>query len=177
MKTSLALSLAGSLTAVLVIAACSSNDPGVVLNPGGGSGSGSGSSGSGSSGSGSSGSGSSGSGSSGSGSSGSGSSGSGSSGSGSGSSSGGTDAGDDGGGSGGTDGGTDGGGGDFGATCTTAGAQSTCTGTFDLCENVMQALICTKSCTYPAGSSGPVADPTDCPAPSGGQCTPNSFCK
>ena len=157
MKTSLALSLAGSLTAVLVIAACSSNDPGVVLNPGGGSGSGSGSSGSGSSGSGS--------------------SGSGSSGSGSGSSSGGTDAGDDGGGSGGTDGGTDGGGGDFGATCTTAGAQSTCTGTFDLCENVMQALICTKSCTYPAGSSGPVADPTDCPAPSGGQCTPNSFCK
>jgi hypothetical protein len=61
--------------------------------------------------------------------------------------------------------------GDFGDPC---GTSNPCTGVFNLCTTTN---ICSKPCTYPDGSAGPVADPEECPSPSTGECTPKGFCK
>jgi hypothetical protein len=161
---------ASSVLAASAIGACSSSDGGPTITPGGSSGSSS----SGGSGSGSS---------SGSSSSSSSSSG-GSSGSSSGSSSG--DAGNgtygvactnpiNNPGSGGSGGGN--GGGSSGSNVDGGGVDPACQGEYDLCASIGGANICTKSCTY-TGTSGPEADPTDCPnPPTNGECTPRSFCQ
>jgi hypothetical protein len=75
--------------------------------------------------------------------------------------------------------GTGGGGGtgQEGGAIEAGGADPACTGDYNVCANIMGAVQCTKSCTY-TGTSGPQANPKDCPnPPTNGNCTPRGFCQ
>jgi hypothetical protein len=75
--------------------------------------------------------------------------------------------------------GTGGGGGtgQEGGTNAEGGVDPACTGEYNVCANIAGTVQCTKGCTY-TGTSGPQADPADCPnPPTNGNCTPRGFCQ